>query len=129
MSAPPLAELEPAVRTALSRVNDPEIRRPITELDMVRGVEITPDGAVTVDLLLTVAGCPLRDTLSNDITAAVGAVPGVTSVHVNFGVMSDEQRKGLQTKLRGGGGAEPVIPFAEPGSRTRVYAVASGKGG
>jgi ATP-binding protein involved in chromosome partitioning len=129
MSAPPLAELEPAVRTALSRVNDPEIRRPITELDMVRAVEIAPDGAVTVDLLLTVAGCPLRDTLSNDITAAVGTVPGVTSVHVNFGVMSDEQRKGLQTKLRGGGGAEPVIPFAEPGSRTRVYAVASGKGG
>jgi ATP-binding protein involved in chromosome partitioning len=129
MSAPPLAELEPAVRTALSRVNDPEIRRPITELDMVRAVDIDPAGAVTVHLLLTVAGCPLRDTLSNDITAAVSTVPGVTSVHVDFGVMSDEQRRGLQSKLRGGSGAEPVIPFAQPGSRTRVYAVASGKGG
>jgi ATP-binding protein involved in chromosome partitioning len=129
MSAPPLAELEPAVRTALSRVNDPEIRRPITELDMVRAVDIDPAGAVTVHLLLTVAGCPLRDTLSNDITAAVSTVPGITSVHVDFGVMSDEQRRGLQSKLRGGSGAEPVIPFAQPGSRTRVYAVASGKGG
>jgi ATP-binding protein involved in chromosome partitioning len=129
MSAPPLAELEPAVRTALSRVQDPEIKRPITDLDMVRSVDIDEAGACTVHLLLTVAGCPLRDTLSNDITAAVGSVPGITAVRVDFGVMSDEQRKGLQAKLRGGGGAEPVIPFAQPGSRTRVYAVASGKGG
>ena len=75
------------------------------------------------------AGCPLRDKLTADITAAVGAVAGVTSVEVDFGVMTAEQRQSLQQQLRGGGAAEPVIPFAQPGSRTRVYAVASGKGG
>ena len=118
-----------AVREALSRVQDPEIRRPVTELGMVRSVDVTPDGAVTVGLLLTVAGCPLRDTLRTDIEKEVRAVPGVTSVSVDFGVMTEEQRRELQRQLRGGGGAEPVIPFAQPGSRTRVYAVASGKGG
>ena len=129
MSAPAIAELEPKIRTALSKVQDPEIRRPITELDMVRSVDIDPDGAVTVGLLLTVAGCPLRDTLQSDIAREVGAVPGVSSVRVDFGVMTDQQRRDLQSKLRGGAGGEPVIPFAQPGSRTRVYAVASGKGG
>ncbi|HEY3505701.1 MAG TPA: Mrp/NBP35 family ATP-binding protein [Actinocatenispora sp.] len=130
MSAPAVAELEGQIRTALSRVQDPEIRRPITDLDMVKSVDITPDGAVTVGLLLTVAGCPLRDTLQRDITEAVGTVAGVSSVHVDFGVMSEQQRRDLQGKLRGGSaGGEPVIPFAQPGSRTRVYAVASGKGG
>ncbi|GAA3516943.1 Mrp/NBP35 family ATP-binding protein [Actinocatenispora rupis] len=129
MSAPAIAELEPQIRAALARVQDPEIRRPITDLDMVKSVDITPDGAVTVGLLLTVAGCPLRDKLQSDIAEAVGAVAGVSSVHVDFGVMSEEQRRDLQSKLRGGSGGEPVIPFAQPGSRTRVYAVASGKGG
>jgi len=128
MSAP-AATLKDAIDAALATVNDPEIRRPVTELGMVRSVEIDDRGAVTVGLLLTVAGCPLKDKLRGDITAAVGAVPGVTGVHVDFGVMSDDQRKALQTSLRGGAGAEPVIPFAQPGSRTRVYAVASGKGG
>ena len=65
--------------------------------------------------------------MRTDITAAVGAVPGVTGVEIEFGVMSPEQRQSLQTRLRGGAAsAEPVIPFAQPGSRTRVYAVASG---
>ena len=130
MSAPAIAELEQQIRAALSKVQDPEIHRPITELDMVRSVDIEPDGAVTVGLLLTVAGCPLRDTLQTDIAREVGAVSGVTSVRVDFGVMTEQQRRDLQTKLRGSsGGGEPVIPFAQPGSRTRVYAVASGKGG
>ncbi|BCJ36851.1 iron-sulfur cluster carrier protein [Actinocatenispora thailandica] len=130
MSAPAIAELEPQIRTALSKVQDPEIRRPITELDMVRSIDIEADGGVTVGLLLTVAGCPLRDTLQNDISREVGAVPGVSSVRVDFGVMTEQQRRDLQSKLRGGAaGGEPVIPFAQPGSRTRVYAVASGKGG
>src|SRR6476660_7151911 len=128
MSAP-AATLKDAIDAALATVNDPEIRRPVTELGMVRSVEIDDRGDVTVGLLLTVAGCPLKDKLRGDIAAAVGAVPGVTGVHVDFGVMSDDQRKALQTSLRGGAGAEPVIPFAQPGSRTRVYAVASGKGG
>lgn len=122
-------QIRSAVREALSRVDDPEIRRPITDLGMVNAVEITEAGAVTVGLLLTVSGCPLRDKLRTDIETEVGAVPGVTSVTVDFGVMTEEQRRDLQAKLRGAAGPEPVIPFAQPGSRTRVYAVASGKGG
>jgi len=121
--------LDDAIRAALATVDDPEIRRPITDLGMVESVRVDPHGLATVDILLTVAGCPLRDKLTADITAAVGAVSGVSRVEVNFGVMSPEQRKDLQTRLRGGANVEPVIPFAQPGSRTRVYAVASGKGG
>jgi len=128
MSAP-TSTVEQAIHEALATVDDPEIHRPITDLGMVKSVELTADGLVTVGLLLTVVGCPLRDKLRADITAAVGAVSGVRAVEVDFGVMSDEQRRELQTRLRGGGTAEPVIPFAQPGARTRVYAVASGKGG
>jgi ATP-binding protein involved in chromosome partitioning len=84
---------------------------------------------VRVDVLLTVAACPLRDTLRADVTKAVAAVAGVSGVEVEFGVMTPEQRRELQTSLRGGAGPEPVIPFSQPGSLTRVYAVASGKGG
>ncbi|MET0423327.1 MAG: P-loop NTPase, partial [Actinoplanes sp.] len=127
MSAP-APTLEDAIQTALATVDDPEIRRPITELGMVKGFTVT-GGTVKVELLLTVAGCPLRDKLTNDITAAVTSIPGITSVSIDFGVMTEEQRKSLQTTLRGGAAEEPVIPFAQPGSRTRVYAVASGKGG
>ncbi|WP_045740103.1 MULTISPECIES: P-loop NTPase [Actinoplanes] len=128
MSAP-APTLEDAVQAALATVDDPEIRRPITDLGMVSGFTIG-DGLVKVDLLLTVAGCPLRDKLTTDITDAVTKIPGIDRVEINFGVMNEEQRKALQTTLRGGGeSAEPVIPFAQPGSRTRVYAVASGKGG
>jgi len=129
MSAP-VSTIDDAVQAALATVDDPEIRRPITELGMVRSVVIGSGGVVRVELLLTVAGCPLKDKLRTDITAAVAAVPGVTGVEINFGVMSPEQRQSLQASLRGSGGTEePVIPFAQPGSRTRVYAVASGKGG
>ncbi|MEU1607518.1 Mrp/NBP35 family ATP-binding protein [Micromonospora matsumotoense] len=129
MSAP-VSTISDAIQAALATVNDPEIRRPITDLGMVRSAEIGEDGVVRVGLLLTVAGCPLKDKLRGDITAAVGAVPGVTGVEIDFGVMSPEQRQELQGKLRGGAATdEPVIPFAQPGSRTRVYAVASGKGG
>ncbi|MFY1634366.1 Mrp/NBP35 family ATP-binding protein [Solwaraspora sp. WMMB335] len=128
MSAP-TSTLTEAVTAALATVDDPEIRRPITELGMVRSTTVTESGQVRVELLLTVAGCPLKDKLRGDITAAVTRVPGVTGVEIEFGVMSAQQRKSLQEQLRGGGGAEPVIPFAQPGSRTRVYAVASGKGG
>ncbi|MEU9739772.1 Mrp/NBP35 family ATP-binding protein [Micromonospora chersina] len=128
MSAP-VSTVSDAIQAALATVNDPEIRRPITELGMVRSAVVGDDGVVRVELLLTVAGCPLKDKLRTDITAAVAAVPGVTGVEIEFGVMSPEQRQELQSKLRGGATAEPVIPFAQPGSRTRVYAVASGKGG
>jgi ATP-binding protein involved in chromosome partitioning len=127
MSAP-APTIEDAIQAALATVDDPEIRRPITDLGMVKGFAVA-GGTVNVELLLTVAGCPLRDKLTTDITAALTRIPGITAVTIDFGVMSEEQRKALQTTLRGGGAAEPVIPFAQPGSRTRVYAVASGKGG
>ncbi len=115
------------VRRALSRVIDPELRRPITDLGMVESVEIE-DGVVTVGVLLTVAGCPLKDTITADTRREVGALEGVSGVEVRLGVMTDEQRAGLRARLRGGA-AEPEIPFTRPGSLTRVYAVTSGKGG
>jgi ATP-binding protein involved in chromosome partitioning len=116
------------VAAALSGVNDPEIRRPITELGMVKSIEITPGGVVIVAVFLTVAGCPMRDTITREVTAAVGALPGVTAVRVELDVMSEQQRRDLQTQLRGGQPAKE-IPFAKPDSLTRIYAVASGKGG
>src|SRR6202021_4082792 len=87
-----------------------------------------PDGAGRVQVWLTVAGCPLGDTITREVTAAVAKVPGVTSVRVDLDVMSDEQRRNLQTQLRGGR-PEPEMPFAQTASLTRLYAVASGKGG
>jgi ATP-binding protein involved in chromosome partitioning len=119
---------EAAIRSALAGVDDPEIRKPITELGMVDSVTLSADGAVAVRVLLTVPGCPMKEQLTRDVTAAVSAVEGVSSVAVDLGVMSDEQRAQLRTTLRGDAPANE-IPFAQPGSRTRVYAVASGKGG
>jgi len=118
---------EEQVREALNSVNDPEIKRPITELGMVDGV-IIGDTEITVKLLLTVSGCPLKDTLNRDITAAVGTVAPTHTVTVDMGVMTDDQRKGMQEMLRGGRTAKE-IPFAQPGSLTKVFAIASGKGG
>ncbi|MBU4216107.1 MAG: Mrp/NBP35 family ATP-binding protein [Actinobacteria bacterium] len=115
------------VRTALTGVLDPEIHRPITELGMVRSVDET-DGLVVVGVDLTVSGCPLKETLTRDVTAAVAAVDGVREVRVDLGVMTAEQRTALRTQLRGTD-REPVVPFAQPGSLTRVLAIASGKGG
>jgi ATP-binding protein involved in chromosome partitioning len=120
--------VEQAVRAALATVEDPEIHRPITDLGMVKSVAVSPDGRAEVAVYLTVAGCPMRETITNRVTAAVSAVPGISSVGVTLDVMSDEQRTELRRSLRGDA-AEPVIPFAQPGSLTRVYCVASGKGG
>ncbi|MBO3750858.1 Mrp/NBP35 family ATP-binding protein [Streptosporangiaceae bacterium NEAU-GS5] len=117
------------VTAALATVQDPEIRRPITDLDMVKSIDISPDGAVRVGIYLTISGCPLKETITRDVTNAVMGVDGVTAVHVDMDVMSPEQRKAMQTKLRGDRGPEKEIPFARPGSLTRVFAVASGKGG
>jgi len=128
---PEISPLEDAVRAAMATVIDPEIRRPITELGMLRSVTVQegPAGAVVVvGIDLTVAGCPLKDTLTKDIRTAGMSVEGVASVRVDMGVMSAEQRAELRSNLRGGA-AEPEIPFAKPGSLTRVYAIASGKGG
>ncbi len=123
MSAPTTEQ----ITEALSKVNDPEIKRPITELGMVDAITIG-ETEIVVRLLLTVAGCPLKDTLTRDITAAVGEVAPAFTVRVDMGVMTDEQRKEMQAQLRGGR-AEREIPFAQPGSLTKVYAIASGKGG
>jgi ATP-binding protein involved in chromosome partitioning len=116
------------VLEALATVNDPEIHRPITELGMVKSVEIDPDGVVAVTVYLTVSGCPMRETITKNVTDAVALVEGVSRVEVTLDVMSDEQRKDLAASLRGCT-AEREVPFAQPGSLTRVYAVASGKGG
>jgi ATP-binding protein involved in chromosome partitioning len=116
------------VNAALATVNDPEIKRPITDLGMVDTVEIDDSGTVHVKVLLTVAGCPLKDTINRDVTAAVSAVDGVTGVQLELGVMTSEQRSGLQEKLRDGQ-AQREIPFSQPGSLTKVFAIASGKGG
>ena len=124
-ATPPSVE---QVHAALERVQDPEIRRPITELDMVKSVAVAPDGTVDVAIYLTVAACPLKDRLTSDIKAQVGALDGVREVRVELDVMSTEQRSALQSKLRGGR-TEREVPFAKPGSLTRVFAVASGKGG
>ncbi|CAN5307081.1 Mrp/NBP35 family ATP-binding protein [soil metagenome] len=118
---------EAQVREALNSVNDPEIKRPITELGMVDTITID-DATITVRLLLTVSGCPLKDTLTRDVTAAVTKIAPASAVRVDMGVMTDEQRKDMQTMLRGGH-TDREIPFAKPGSLTKIYAIASGKGG
>ena len=121
-------ELEKAVRAALAKVIDPELRRPITELNMVKNVTVADGGAVHVEIYLTTSACPKKTEISERVTAAAADVPGTGAVSVTLDVMSDEQRTELRKQLRGDA-AEPVIPFAQPGSLTRVYAVASGKGG
>ncbi|MCT1414005.1 Mrp/NBP35 family ATP-binding protein [Corynebacterium sanguinis] len=115
------------VREALSRVDDPEIGKPITELDMVESIAI--NGAdVSVGVYLTIAACPMRDTIASNTRAVLEELDGVGSVDVHLHTMSDEQRRALSLKLRGEQ-TTPMIPFADPESLTRVFAVASGKGG
>ena len=113
------------VDAALATVLDPEIRRPITEIGMVKDVEIS-GGHVTVSVYLTISSCPMQDTIANTVKEAVREVEGVTEVNVVLDVMSDEQRTALREQLQG-----PVkeIRFNRPDSLTRVYAIASGKGG
>lgn len=120
--------LLPHVRAALHEVEDPEIRRPITELGMVDDLRADDDGRVFVRVLLTVSGCPMRSEITTRVTDAVSKVEGVASVDVELGVMNDEQREAMRSMLRGGK-VDRVIPFAQPGNLTRVIAVASGKGG
>lgn len=121
-------DLNAAIRTALGKVIDPELRRPITELGMVKSIDTGPDGSVHVEIYLTIAGCPKKSEITERVTRAVADVPGTSAVRVSLDVMSDEQRTELRKQLRGDT-REPVIPFAQPDSLTRVYAVASGKGG
>jgi ATP-binding protein involved in chromosome partitioning len=122
------ADLSAAIRTALGKVIDPELRRPITELGMVKSVDIEPDGLDHVTNYLTIPSCPMKTEISDRVSQAVSDVPGTGAVKVTLDVMSDEQRTELRKQLRGDA-RDPVIPFAQPNSLTRVYAVASGKGG
>lgn len=119
--------LTESVQAALATVLDPELRRPLTELGMVEKVTVH-DGDVTVDVLLTIAGCPLRGTITHDVETALGRLEGVRTVTVSMSVMSQQQRDALKQRLRGSN-PQRGIPFNDPGSLTRVYAVASGKGG
>lgn len=122
------ADLKSAVSTALAKVIDPELQRPITELGMVKNIDIEPGGNVQVGIYLTIASCPKKSEISKRVTKAIADVPGTAAVEVSLDVMSDEQRTKLRKKLRGDA-REPMIPFAQPNSLTRVYTVASGKGG
>lgn len=119
------------VLDVLKDVQDPELHRSIVDLDMVQDVAIA-DGRVRVQALLTISGCPLKDTIIDSIKTKIAALPGVRAVDVHLGVMSQEQRQALITKLRGGDGAGAFKgpgSFLGPDSPTRVIAVASGKGG
>lgn len=122
------AALHDAIYAALGTVLDPDIRRPITDLGMVKSIEIAADHSVHVTIYLTIAGCPMKTEITNMVTTAINDVPGTGPVTVSLDVFSDEQRAELRKQLRGDT-AEPVIPFAQPGSLTKVYAIASGKGG
>ena len=118
------------VYAALGQVMDPEIHKPITELDMVKDIAISEAGVVTVEVLLTVAGCPLKDRINKDVTAAVAPLPGVRQVVIELGAMTEEQRQAMVTKLRGSQASQQrKITFWGDESSTRVLAVASGKGG
>src|SRR5919198_1134466 len=114
-----------AVLEALGRVIDPELRRPVTELDMVRSVEVD-DGRVAVTIALTVAGCPLRSSFEDQVRREVATLDGVDEVTLSFDVMSAEEREALTTKLRGGVEVRKGLSLA---ASTRVLAVCSGKGG
>ncbi len=115
------------VERALSGVLDPEIRKPVTELDMIGGVTVDPDGHATVRVKLTIVGCPAADKIERDVRAATASVPGVNGVTVDVSVMTPAERAALTEKLRGGRAAR-AQQFG-PDSLTRVYAVTSGKGG
>ncbi len=120
--------LLPAVHEALATVNDPEIHKPITELGMVDSVEVDDNGVASVTVLLTIAGCPLSNTIEHDVRSALQRVEGLTGLELEIGVMTDEQRAEMKKKLRGGV-AEREIPFARPDNLTQVLLIASGKGG
>ncbi|WP_345803092.1 Mrp/NBP35 family ATP-binding protein [Microbacterium sp. AZCO] len=121
-----MTALDEAVRSAVGAVVDPELRRTLDDLGMVREVQV--DGATArVGILLTIVGCPAADRIARDVTDAASRVAGIGEVDLEVGVMSREQREALTERLRGGRAAR-TIPFG-PDSLTRVIAVTSGKGG
>jgi ATP-binding protein involved in chromosome partitioning len=118
--------LADGIRAALGRVVDPEIRRPITDLDMVGEVHTDATGRASVTLKLTIVGCPAAHTIEGDVREAVASVPGVTALDLTVTVMTSQERAALTERLRGGRGRGH--PFTRD-SLTRVYAITSGKGG
>ncbi len=119
---------EVQVREALRNVLDPEIGRPIEDIGMLRGIGID-GGVVNVDVLITIEGCPLKDRITNDVTAAVAPLEGVERVTVTLEPMSPEQREALVQQLRGGTPAAPQQSKISFPASTAIVAVASGKGG
>ncbi|MGZ4738315.1 MAG: Mrp/NBP35 family ATP-binding protein [Ilumatobacteraceae bacterium] len=126
---------------ALRPVEDPELRRSIVDLGMVRNVALDDDGVLDVRIALTVAGCPLRNEITSRVTAALAPLPGVSRVTLDFTVMTDQEREAVRMMLHGDPGATAgqgaahghaegrKVPFAEPGSKTRPLIISSGKGG
>jgi ATP-binding protein involved in chromosome partitioning len=135
-----MAVTETDVIDVLRPVEDPELHRSIVDLGMVRTITID-GGAVEVQVALTVAGCPLRNEITNRVTTAVRALPSIESVGIDFTVMTDDERAALRERLHGDPGATAgthqghghaegrAIPFADPSSKTRCLMIASGKGG
>ena len=125
---------------ALRPVQDPELHRSIVDLNMVRDVRVD-DGVVSLTVVLTIAGCPLRNEIQERVNSAVRPLAGVRDVRLDFGVMTDQERAALREKLHGSpaasAGSAPAhghaqgraIPFAQPGSKTRPLLISSGKGG
>ena len=126
-SAPLTDSVRERVYTALAGVTDPEIRKPITDLDMVSHVTVSEAGQVTVGIRLTIAGCPAAQRIESDVLTAAESVSGKGRANVEVAIMTREQRTALTEKLRGGQ-LERSVQFG-PESLTRVYAITSGKGG
>jgi len=126
---------------ALRPVQDPELHRSIVDLGMVRDVEVSASGVVTLTVVLTIAGCPLRNEITNRVNGALRADPSVSDVNLTFGVMTDAERENVRRIVHGdaasSAGSQTAhghaegrsIPFAQPGSKTRPLLISSGKGG
>lgn len=120
------ADTAAAVRHAVGAVVDPELRRPLADLGMLRDIAVA-DGVATVGIVLTIVGCPAAERISREVTAAAASVTGVAEVRLHVGVMTPDERHALTESLRGGRAAREM-PFG-PDALTRVIAVTSGKGG
>ena len=126
---------------ALRPVQDPELHRSIVDLGMVRDVEVSAAGVVTLTVVLTIVGCPLRNEITNRVNGALRADPSVSDVNLTFGVMTDAERENVRRIVHGDAGSSAgsqtahghaegrSIPFAQPGSKTRPLLISSGKGG
>jgi len=112
------------VTDALRSVIDPELRRDIVELQMVRSIDIHPNGVIDVMVSLTTAGCPIRNHFQDGVAQAVRGLEGVTAVNVSFDVLSDEEKSALGIKL-----GRPALPEGALAQVSNVICIGSGKGG